>query len=373
MSQKISILFCTDGIFPHAVGGMQRHSRLLIEELAKDESFNIIAVHPHTERIFSGINNITEIQVAGIDTGKNYLRQCYLYSKRVFEITQQYPLAVIYAQGLSVWYGARKVKHRLINNPHGLEPFQSIGFKAKLLSIPFKAVFRKIWKQSSYVISLGGYLTKMLQKNGANVTVIPNGVKAVSTTVKPANTSVTNVLFVGRFASNKGIHILMQAIDILNTSGYKNKFMFYLVGTGPLYQKYKNANLAENVRLEGFVADDKLGSFYEKAHVFVLPTLFEGMPTVVLEAMVHGLPVIVSDVGATAELVNEQNGFLIPRNNVNELVAAFRKFDKLTADERKKMSIRAQRLAAERFSWQRVAEMHKQVFQKLANDNLMNK
>jgi hypothetical protein len=53
MKKKIQLLFVTDGIFPHAIGGMQRHSALLIDALAKTGEVEIIVVHPHQDKIFN--------------------------------------------------------------------------------------------------------------------------------------------------------------------------------------------------------------------------------------------------------------------------------------------------------------------------------
>lgn len=127
-SKKINLVFCTDGIHPKAIGGMQKHSRLLIEELSKNELLNISVIHPHKgENVF---NNpaVKEIAIEG-NHHKNYIRNCYLYSKAVFSVLKDFPDALIYSQGLSVWYGAEQLAGRLIINPHGLEPYQTISTK----------------------------------------------------------------------------------------------------------------------------------------------------------------------------------------------------------------------------------------------------
>ena len=61
MSTRKQVVFCTDGIFPHAVGGMQRHSTLLIEELAKSGRFSIVVIHPHNAPVFNQSLGIKEI------------------------------------------------------------------------------------------------------------------------------------------------------------------------------------------------------------------------------------------------------------------------------------------------------------------------
>ena len=101
---KIKIILCTDGIFPYNIGGMQRHSRLLIEELAKNKQLDLIVIHPHKEKVFSSELGVKEISIKPIVPNKNYLLECYRYSKRVFGIICDYPEYIVYSQGLSVWY-----------------------------------------------------------------------------------------------------------------------------------------------------------------------------------------------------------------------------------------------------------------------------
>ena len=50
MSKRLQVVFCTDGIFPHAVGGMQKHSKLLVEELARMNVLDLVVIHPHHDK-----------------------------------------------------------------------------------------------------------------------------------------------------------------------------------------------------------------------------------------------------------------------------------------------------------------------------------
>ena len=349
---------------------MQKHSRLLIEELVKDDSLHITVLHPHKENVFND-PRLQEISVAPIDTQKNYLLECYKYSGRIGAILDKLDVDIIYSQGLSVWAGIDRFKHKLIVNPHGLEPYQAIGFKNRLLAIPFKWVFGYIFNKASMVISLGGKLTDILRKHISNpgkICTAPNGVLVPLHTAAPSgNKGRVNVLFLARFAANKGINILFEAIDQLHASGELDGFEFVLGGKGPLYEYYRQKNQYEQVRLLGFVADEEIGNLYQQAHVFVLPTLFEGMPTVVLEAMSYRLPIIVTDVGATAELVDDTNGFLINANAVQQLTGALRAFRDLDAETRRKMGEASRTKVEQRFTWKAVADVHKTLFHQLLN------
>lgn len=364
MDRKIKVLFCTDGIFPQLVGGMQRHSRLLIEALAHYDDLELTVIHPHPQKVFDSKYGINEISLKGKDPDKVYLLEAYRYSQRVFEVAQKLDDYIIYSQGLSVWYGIERLRYRLIINPHGLEPFQGITIKDNLIGVPFRHIFSKLFNNARYVVSLGGKLTSILQNqirtNKTAVVVLPNAVtepESEHVTLHAAGDQLT-ALFVGRFAANKGIHVLMKAIQELNDEGTGRQIRFLLAGKGPLYEHYVAMNNQSNVEFLGFVTDEQLADLYAKSDFFVLPTLFEGMPTVVLEAMSNGLPVIVSNVGATAELVNQTNGFLIKKNSVKELKKAIVQFTKLSHKEREGLGKNSLQKVKEEFTWNKVAERH---------------
>ncbi len=365
MAGPKQVVFCTDGIFPHAVGGMQRHSALLIQELSRLNKYEIIVIHPHDKKVFSPELNVKEIAL-NFPVNGNYIYWCYQYSKKVFEQLQSYPRAVIYAQGLSMWHGIKKIGNRVIVNPHGLEPFQTFTVKEKLITAPFRKIERYLFKHAAKVVSLGGRLTDILKKEIPNsrnkIVVLPNAVNPCNYIKRNFKDDKIQLLYVGRFAFNKGINILLEAVRQLNNEGYQNKLQFNIVGKGPLYDAYTKQYSFSNVNFIGFAADDFLQQLYRENDLFVFPTLFEGMPTVVLEAMANAMPVIVSDTGATAELVNQDNGYLIESNNVRALKCAIQSFFQLNAADRSKRSENSYQKLMANFTWQVVAEKHAALF-----------
>ena len=218
--KKLQVVFCTDGIFPHAVGGMQRHSRLLIEELAKMNVLDIVVIHPHHNKpVFDSSLNIYEIGIERDKPHYSYMLNEYRYSKKVFSALQKYPDAIIYSQGLSVWYNIKKVGKRVIINPHGLEFFQGISPKEKFKALRFAVVFKYLFRHAAKIISLGGRLTPLLHDNikhsKQKVVVLPNAVNMPAHIDRKFDKRPLQLLFVGRFAANKGISILIEAIKIL--------------------------------------------------------------------------------------------------------------------------------------------------------------
>jgi len=371
MKRKRQVILCTDGIFPHSVGGMQRHSRLLAESLAQRNNVDLIVIHPHDGKVFTDFDNIREIQIPPINTEKTYLKECYDYSKRVEkEILAIDSRAIIYSQGLSVWSNIKKFSHRLIINPHGLESFQVEGFKENITGFVFREVFKYLFNRSRYVVSLGGKLSHILKRNverEENVVVLPNGVMPKEKASFNRGDKI-KVLFVSRFAYNKGIGTLFQAVELLNQKSLLSNFEFHLVGKGPLFEQYSKENKWSNVICHGFLSDEELNQAYADCHVFLLPTWFEGMPTVVLEAMSFGKPIIVSDVGATAELVDDSNGYLLDARKPELVANALADFSKLSDVEKERLGENSYNRVMEHFTWDKVAERHEDLFEELGRE-----
>lgn len=367
---KRQLLFCTDGIFPHTVGGMQKHSFLLIEQLAKYGEWEIIVVHPHNKNVLDPSWNVKEIAIP-FDFNGSYIWKQYQYSKKVSEVIQQYPEAIVYAQGFAVLHGLKKFGNRVIINQHGLEPFQGLTKNDRLKTLPMRMMERYQFHNAAKVISLGGRLTTILQNetyySNNKIAVIPNAVYECALPTKNFEAEELKLLYVGRFAFNKGIDILLELVKTLNREGYKSKFKFYVVGKGPLYKKYTAEYQFDNVEYVGFASEERLKELYEICDLFVFPTLFEGMPTVVLEAMVHGMPVIVSDTGATTELVNNQNGYLVDAGDTRAFKCAIQTYYQLSTDDKRKMSEASRTRVMNNFTWEIVGRKHIELFESMVS------
>lgn len=122
---------------------------------------------------------------------------------------------------------------------------------------------------------------------------------------------------------NKGLDYLIEAMRQVKNKNPNAKAV--IMGDGErrqeLQSKIKNSNLDDTVHLAGFVpeADNILGGL----DVFVMPSLKEGLPYALMEAMAAGLPVIASAVGGIPDLVkNRKNGILVPPKNSRALAEA---------------------------------------------------
>lgn len=373
----IRIALCTDGVYPQAMGGMQRHSRLLAEHLARSGQVELTVLHPHNADIFDRTLGIREVRVPDIDKSKFYLRELWRYSARVGKELETLKPDVILSQGFCVWKGVSRLSDRLIVHPHGLEMFQMLTRKERMLGWPFRAALKFIVRRSAVVISLGGKLTSILRGLAAGskcrVVVLPNATDVPSIPIPSSARQPTTddrqpitLLFVGRFAFNKGLDVLMTVAERLMNEGKGDLVRFQLAGDGPLLAQYQQAGLPKNVELLGRVDDPQLNELYVECDALILPTRFEGMPTVVLEAMARAKPIIVSDVGASGELVSPHNGYLLPPGDAGQLYNAVLAFASRSPEVRAKMGAYSYERVTEVFSWPVVVKGFEGLFDEVA-------
>jgi glycosyltransferase involved in cell wall biosynthesis len=153
---------------------------------------------------------------------------------------------------------------------------------------------------------------------------IPNGVETDRfTPIERRQNPKVKVLFIGRLIPRKGFHRVVQALPKVREMAHV-PFEVEVVGTGAhrteLDALSEKLHVSDLIRYVGMVPYDQLEKSYQYADIFVLTSLSEGMPSVILEAMGCGLPIIASDVGGNNEIVHEgKNGYLIPGDDVDLL------------------------------------------------------
>lgn len=131
-----------------------------------------------------------------------------------------------------------------------------------------------------------------------------------------------NFLFVGRFDRQKGVEYLINAVNRIDKYLLdKKNVVFNLVGDWSFLDTYKKLikkyTLEKYFVFKGKLFGDELIKEYKSNQVFILPSLAEGQPLTLLEAMASKLPVIVTDVGDNSYFVkNDKNWYIVPSADV---------------------------------------------------------
>jgi glycosyltransferase involved in cell wall biosynthesis len=226
---------------------------------------------------------------------------------------------------------------------------------------------RMILRRAVAVIANSPSLAALSQEaDPIPVAVIPNGVDAAF--FQPAQRSATrgnfSLLFVGRLVEQKNLKAVLGAIARLRPR-LRGPLSLQVVGDGPLRGELERLaqflDVSELVTWHGWLNKARLLRLYQDADCFVNPSLYEGMPNTVLEAMACGLPVIASRIGGNDDLVVDGvTGFLFDLAN------------EPTFDERLAILLGDRALAVrfgqagrervlERFSWRSVAQRYVEI------------
>ena len=144
------------------------------------------------------------------------------------------------------------------------------------------------------------------------------------------------LLSIGRLSSEKGHQYLIDAVSRIAHSGSYPNLKLLIAGAGPLEQSLKRqiqaAGLKDSVKLIGY--QDDVRPLFMLADVFVLPSLSEGSPMVLLESMASQVPIVTTNVGGIPEaLTDRESAILVPPANAQALGDAILKLltDRLSA------------------------------------------
>jgi len=153
--------------------------------------------------------------------------------------------------------------------------------------------------------------------------VVSNAVP-VSGLLEIRNCKIYDILFVGRLTQAKGVDVLLRAIKILKNK-YSKNLKIAIVGDGPLKENLNNltAELGVNGEVKFLGVRKDIEELMVSSKIFVLPSRWEGLPMVILEAMSRGMSIIATKVGGIPELIeNGKEGILISPEDSETLARA---------------------------------------------------
>jgi len=168
------------------------------------------------------------------------------------------------------------------------------------------------------------------------------------------------ILFAGYLYKLKGVEYLVKAIQIVAKENKDVKLR--IVGNGPdksyLMKLTEALQLKDKVIFEGLVPHNEMPRYYQQCDIFCFPTLGEPFGKAIIEAMACAKPVIASNIGGPAEIIqNDKNGLLVPPAQPKILATKIRELldDK---NAMKKMGIAARKTVIEKYSWEKISERY---------------
>jgi glycosyltransferase involved in cell wall biosynthesis len=197
------------------------------------------------------------------------------------------------------------------------------------------------------------------------VWLIPNGVGPEFFHVRSFSAGIaTRLLFVGTWIDHKGIYYLAEAFEKVLREIPEARLT--IAGcTEPEERVRKGFSSAAQAAIEvwPFVPRAEIASLYADHEIFVLPSLMEGMPLVLLEGMASGMPVVTTESCGMTDLVeDEHDGIFVIPGDTDSLASAILKLCR-DAELRQRLGNAAQD-KMRRFTWGHSALRHEMVFQR---------
>jgi len=243
------------------------------------------------------------------------------------------------------------------------------GFLMRTLNLTFLGIAEKVVYKLSRILLVVNeeiqehFLTMGMPKNKIVVVRRPVELSMFESIQKDHKHSEI-IIYIGRLSREKNVESLIKAMSIIVE---KRPFaQLKIIGDGPLHEKLKSLslrlNLGSNVFFKGFIPQKEIPALLSEAEVFVLPSLTEGKPKALLEAMATGLPIVASNIRSIREIVNDKEAILvepIPHSIASAIMKMFE--DKKKAQE---LGFNAKR-ASKRFNIESVLNEELDIYRKL--------
>ena len=191
-----------------------------------------------------------------------------------------------------------------------------------------KTATRMVVRNAALVTTVTDNLGKAMQSHGLhnpNYTILPNVVDTALFQPKPHHNSQPRIIHISCFEDkSKNISGLLEALQMMKDKGLS--FEAVLIGDGmdfkALKDKAESMSVAENIRFTGLLQGQALADELAAGDFLVLSSHYENMPVVILEALSCGLPVVSTRVGGIAEIIDANNGLLVPPDDTKQLAQA---------------------------------------------------
>ena len=369
--------------FPDVIGGVETHAENLYPRIAARGCE--VTVFTRKSYVDPDINEYEGVRLVPLACLRNKYFEAFLHTfLAVFAARRIRPdILHIHAVGPSLFVPvARLLGMKVVMTHHGPDyERQKWGGFARFA---LRMGERLGCKWADGIICISGQIAEMLRlKYGRDPVIIPNGVNMPAGGLDLGNPEKYGVekgkyiLAVGRFVPEKGFHDLLKAFRLMgerksfsdetSLRQTQENWKLLIVGDTVHDDAYSTSVKAEahgndGVVLAGALSGEELQEVYAHAGLFVLPSYYEGLPIVLLEAMSHGLSCILSDIPANRNIELARDRYF-QAGDVEGLALKMREFmDSPLSPQARQDQIR---LVTERFAWGGIAAKTQEVYRSI--------
>lgn len=197
---------------------------------------------------------------------------------------------------------------------------------------------------------------------------IDNGVPEPDSDSRPTRSfdPPRTFLYVGRLSRRKRVDLMLRCVYRLQLNDCDTQL--HIVGDGPERRELSvlvhRLNIADRVFFYGRIDPQNVRRHYGRHTFFILTSRDEGQPNALLEAMAHGMPVIVTASGGAEYLMDDTMGIVCPAEDPKALYDAMSRLLAMPSERLIRMGDRAQQLVRSRYDLGRVARQYLELFEK---------
>jgi glycosyltransferase involved in cell wall biosynthesis len=174
------------------------------------------------------------------------------------------------------------------------------------------------------------------------------------------------ILCAGRLAEQKNLINLIKAFSLVSID---KDVLLLICGEGPLRNSLirtaRKSGVGDNVRVSGFVPSSRLWSLMKGAELLVLASDYEGFPNVIAEAMICGCPLVVSDIPAHREFLDETMAVFVDPRDPRKIADAI--LDTLGDPEGARWRARNAREKSRKYSVEAMANAYEKVYREVVS------
>lgn len=243
-------------------------------------------------------------------------------------------------------------KDKLVYTVHG---FDSV----RLAYRKFLPVEKYLQKRCAAIVGVSRYDERNLIAEGIrnNVTTVYNGIYEPTSLPENPFEEVKGykyrVLCIARLSPQKNHSLFMEVATHLPDCA----FIWIGNQTTPKFDHPSNVFFFGNIK--------GAGAYTEYADIFFLPSNYEGLPMVIIEALSKGTPVVASSVGGISELLNGKNGWAI-ENDADKMVAAIKGYLKMSSEQKQIVKTNAIKTFKEHFTVERMTDSYLKIYKKIS-------
>ncbi|MBI5193531.1 MAG: glycosyltransferase family 4 protein [Nitrospirae bacterium] len=362
---KIKLALCSAG---ELYGGVEQFMYTLSEYLTKDSEIDLTVIVLHKGLLYEKLKE-SKISIELVQERFKYdLTTIFKINK----ILKTKNINVVHTNGykatILAGIAAKISGIKLIKTEHGIiEPAKGLRHYKMIFNILIDRVV------SRFLLNAIVYVSKEMQNNfknpkGLKNLVIYNGIKPIIHSANGKTSGFFNIGIIGRITEVKGHIYLLKALKHLaHLSGIK----VYILGSGPLEHELKiychRNGISDKVHFMGF--QKNIYTYLRNLDLLVMPSLNEGLPYTLLEAMYLKVPVVAFAVGGLKEVLKDHHtGILVPSTDVDSLANAIEKLY-TNPPLRKWIAQNAFTEVSDNFRADSMAKRYIDVYQKLVTEN----